>query len=210
MPVINCPDCGHEVSTLAPACPHCGRPSPAGLAPIVGAPTAAAEEMVWRGSPSWRVLVGKVIVMIATVVLIPLAASFIAAHTPDLDMGTRVTKIGWWVTALALVLEIVGFLVAMMRLQSTLYTITNQRLMIEQGMLSKRVNEIDLRYVDDTQFFQRFSERLLGIGDVTLLSSDKAFPTTVLRGIQDPRAVREMIRSRAYQVSQRQVFTRAT
>lgn len=26
MPLIQCPDCGKEVSTLAPACPHCGRP----------------------------------------------------------------------------------------------------------------------------------------------------------------------------------------
>lgn len=26
MPVSPCPDCGKEVSTLAQACPHCGRP----------------------------------------------------------------------------------------------------------------------------------------------------------------------------------------
>jgi uncharacterized membrane protein YdbT with pleckstrin-like domain len=98
----------------------------------------------------------------------------------------------------------------MLRLQSTTYTITNQRVMIERGMLSKSLNEIDLRYIDDTQFFQSFSGRLLGIGNVTLISSDKAFPTTVLQGIAKPRDIREMIRARAYQVSQRQLFTRAT
>ena len=26
MPLINCPDCGHQVSDQAPACPQCGRP----------------------------------------------------------------------------------------------------------------------------------------------------------------------------------------
>ena len=26
MPLINCPDCQHQVSTIAPACPNCGRP----------------------------------------------------------------------------------------------------------------------------------------------------------------------------------------
>ena len=53
-------------------------------------------------------------------------------------------------------------------------------------------------------------DRLLGIGNVTLISSDKAFPTTVLQSIARPRDIREMIRARAYQISQRQLFTRAT
>jgi hypothetical protein len=211
MPVITCPDCGREVSTLATACPHCGRPSPAGFAPIAAsAAQPLAEETLWRGTPSWRVLIGKVAVMIVTVILLPIATSFAASRAPDIEMHSRISTIGWWITAIALVLQIVAFLIAMLRLQSTLYTITNQRILIEQGMLSKSVNEIDLRNLDDSQFFQTFADRLLGIGNVTLVSSDKALPVTMLHGIHDPRGVREIIRARAYQVSQRQVFTRAT
>jgi membrane protein YdbS with pleckstrin-like domain len=206
MPVITCPDCGRDVSTLAAACPHCGRPSPAGFAPIAGpAAPAMAEETLWRGSPSWRVLVGKVVAIILTLILIPFAAWFVASL-----MSGPIMTIGVWVTVIAVFGQTVAFLIAMMRLQSTLYTITSQRVMIEQGMLSKSVHEIDLRSIDDTQFFQTFADRLLGIGNVTLVSSDKELPTTVLRGIHDPRGVREIIRARAYQVSQRQVFTRAT
>ena len=26
MPLTTCPDCSHDVSDQAPACPHCGRP----------------------------------------------------------------------------------------------------------------------------------------------------------------------------------------
>lgn len=213
MPVITCPDCGRDVSTLAAACPHCGRPSPSGFAPIAapaaGAP-AIVEETLWRGSPSWRVLLAKVIGMVLTAIILPVAASFIASRTADLEMSSRIMKIGWWVTAILLLLQIIAFLIAMVRLQSTLYTITSQRVMFEQGILSKSLSEIDLRSVDDTQFFQTITERMLGIGNVTLVSSDKALPMTMLRGIHDPRKIRELIRSRAYQVSQRQVFTRAT
>ena len=210
MPVITCPDCGREVSTLASACPHCGRPSPAGFAPITGPAAPVAEETLWRGSPSWRVLIGKVALMILTVIVVPFAARFIASHTADLAMSGTIMKTGWWVTVIAVLLQMIAFLIAMMRLQSTLYTITSQRVMTEQGILSKSLSEIDLRYIDDTQFFQNLTGRILGIGNVTLVSSDKALPTTVLHGIHDPRAIREMIRARAYQVSQRQVFTRAT
>ncbi|MEA2238339.1 MAG: hypothetical protein QOC81_3063 [Thermoanaerobaculia bacterium] len=213
MPVITCPDCGRDVSTLATACPHCGRPSPAGFAPIAapaaGSP-AMVEETLWQGSPSWRILLGKVVVMILTAVLVPLAASFISSHTADLEMSGRIMKYGWWVTVILLLWQVITFLIAMMRLQSTLYTITSQRVMFEQGLFAKSLNEIDLRSVDDTQFFQSFMERLLGIGNVSLVSSDKALPMTMLRGVHDPRKLRELIRSRAYQVSQRQVFTRAT
>jgi hypothetical protein len=213
MPVITCPDCGHDVSTLATACPHCGRPSPSGFAPI-GAPAAGAaameEETLWRGSPSWRVLIAKIVIMVLTVIVVPFVARFISSHTADLEMSSRIMKYGWWVTALLLLYQIVAFLFALMRLQSTLYTITSQRVMFEQGILSKSLTEIDLRSIDDTQFFQSFTERLLGIGNVTLVSSDKAAPMSLLRGVHDPRKLRELIRARAYQVSQRQVFTRAT
>lgn len=119
-------------------------------------------------------------------------------------------KIVWLVIVILVVWQGVGFVIALLRLQSTKYTITNQRIMFEQGIFSKNLSEIDLRSIDDTQFFQNFTDRLLGIGNVTLVSSDKALPSTMLHGILDPRAVREMIRARAYQVSQRQVFTRAT
>lgn len=212
MPVITCPDCGREVSTTAAACPHCGRPSSptSYAAPAATTVPPAAEETLWRGSPSARVLVGRIIAIILTAILIPVAAGFIASQTNDLEMSGRITKIGWLITAIAVFWQIVMFLIVLARLQSTTYTITNQRVMIERGMLSKSLSEIDLRYIDDTQFFQSFSGRLLGIGNVTLISSDKAFPTTVLQGIAKPRDIREMIRARAYQVSQRQLFTRAT
>jgi uncharacterized membrane protein YdbT with pleckstrin-like domain len=212
MPVVTCPDCGHEVSTMAAACPNCGRPSSPTTyaAPAAAAVPPIAEETLWRGSPSARVLVGRIIAIIVTAILIPVAAGFIASQTNDLEMSSRITKIGWLVAAIAVFWQIVTFLIVMIRLRSTTYTITNQRVMIERGMMSKSLNEIDLRYIDDTQFFQSFSDRLLGIGNVTLISSDKAFPTTVLQGIAKPRDIREMIRARAYQVSQRQLFTRAT
>jgi uncharacterized membrane protein len=212
MPVVTCPDCGREVSTMAAACPHCGRPSSpvSYAAPAAAAVPVTAEETLWRGSPSARVLIGKIVLIVLTAILIPVAASFIASQTNDLEMSGRITKFGWLITAIALFYQIVMFLIVMVRLQSTIYTITNQRVMIERGMLSKSLNEIDLRYIDDTQFFQSFADRLLGIGNVTLISSDKAFPTTMLHGIAKPREIREMIRARAYQVSQRQLFTRAT
>jgi len=148
--------------------------------------------------------------MIVVLIAIPLIAAFLSSDATDLEAKSKINHIGWLVTLVIFVIQILFFLLAMMKQKSTVYTVTNQRVLIERGILSKSLAEIDLRYIDETEFFQRVTERLLGIGSVTLISSDKVFPTTTLHSIKDPRALRELIRSHAYQVSQRQLFTRAT
>jgi uncharacterized membrane protein YdbT with pleckstrin-like domain len=209
MPVITCPDCGRDVSTLATACPHCGRPSPAGTTPIAGPlPSAPREQTLWKGTPSPTLLAGYVVGMLVALLIIPLAHFFAGSVSIDKAEGLR--KFGWVATVILELVLLIAFLVAWLKLRSTLYTVTNQRVLIEQGMFSKTVDEIDLRYVDDSQFTQTLVDRMLGIGNVTLVSSDKTSPRVVLRSIKDPRGVRETIRAEAYQTSQRQIFTRST
>jgi uncharacterized membrane protein YdbT with pleckstrin-like domain len=199
VPVITCPDCGRDVSTMAAACPHCGRPSPAGTSPILAAPPPAREETLWRGRPSARVLIGR-----------GLAAVVVAAVGSFITWGLQAGPIGWTITALTVVVMLVALSIRWIQLRATLYTISNQRVTIEHGVLSKSIEEIDLRYIEDTRFFQSFLERILGIGNITLVSADKTTPTFVLFHITEPRQIRELVRAQAYQVSQRQVFTRMT
>ena len=210
MPVIACPDCGRDVSTLAPVCPHCGRPSPAGTSVPPTPASAVKEETLWRGTPSPTLLIGKIATLVFSVVGVLVIAYFFASTAADSDKHSSLIAAGWVIAGILAAVQIVVVVIAWMTLRSTMYIVTNQRVIIEQGIVSKTVNEIDLRYVDDSQFFQGLTDRMLGIGNVTLISSDKSSPTVMLRSVSDPRAVRELIRTHAYQVSQRQIFTRAT
>lgn len=212
MPVIACPDCGRDVSPLAPACPHCGRPSPAAMTPILptSAPPPAKEESVWSGSPSMALLAGRIAALIVAAVGIPILAYFIASLTEGGDQGAGLVTAGWFITAAVVLIFGISIAAGMVVLRSTRYTITNQRLLVESGLFSKRVDEIDMRLIDDSHFHQGFVHRMLGIGNVTVMSSDKNTPVYTMRGVRDPRAVRELIRARAYEASQRQVFTRPT
>jgi uncharacterized membrane protein YdbT with pleckstrin-like domain len=168
------------------------------------------EQTLWSGTPSATLLAGYIAAIVATLVLIPLAAHFFGATMQDDVRATGIVTVGWIITGVLTLIEVVALLVAWMRLRSTMYTITNQRVLVEQGIVSKTVGEIDLRYVDDSSFTQTLVERILGIGTVTMISSDKTTPQFALRSIKDPRGVREMIRAEAYQSSQRQIFTRST
>lgn len=204
MPLTTCPDCGREVSTAAPACPHCGRPNgPVLAAPQPQAQAATAEETLWRGSPSWLLLLGKFIWLAIAAIALPVAM----LYYPPYWQGR---EIAWIVVAVIIVWRLIAALMAYARIRSILYTVTSQRVIIESGLVEKNVEDIDLRYIDETHFRQRIVERLLGIGSVTIVSSDKVAPQYVLRGIPNPRNLRELIRARAYEVSQRQLFTRQT
>lgn len=204
MAIISCPDCSRDVSTAATACPHCGRP----MTPSMSAPqpqtSSVKEETLWHGTPSWALLLGRMLraalIVLVLVLILYLGYDFLAPYA----------RIAWLVVVAVVLWQIVSVIIAFARIKTTVYTVTNQRVIVETGLTTKSVEDIDLRYVDDTQFGQRFFERLLGIGNVTIVSSDKVAPNYVLRGIPDPRALRELIRTNAYHVSQRQLFTRAT
>jgi uncharacterized membrane protein YdbT with pleckstrin-like domain len=175
-----------------------------------GAPAhTTQEERLWRGTPSPILLIGKIIVLVLILIGIPLVAYLFASTvSDDLEKAGNIRTAGWVIAAILALAQVAALVVAWLKLRSTLYIVTNQRVMIEEGILTKTVNEIDLRYVDDSQFFQGLTDRILGIGNVTLHSSDANTPSYMLRSIRDPRGVRELIRTHAYQVSQRQIITR--
>ena len=75
---------------------------------------------------------------------------------------------------------------------------------------SKSLAEIDVRTIDDITFRQTIIERMLGIGEITIRSSDPTNPRVRLVGVPDPRQVRELIRNSAYQATRGQIFTRST
>jgi len=76
----------------------------------------------------------------------------------------------------------------------TRYEVTSERISHEFGVLSKRIEELELYRVKDTSFEQSFWLRLVGLGHVVLRSSDRSDPVFVLRALRDARELRENLR----------------
>lgn len=77
----------------------------------------------------------------------------------------------------------------------TRYELTSQRLRIIRGILGNTIEEIELVRVRDTRVKQHAGERLLNVGDVTIVSADPSTPEFVLSNVKEPVQVREMIRA---------------
>jgi membrane protein YdbS with pleckstrin-like domain len=237
MALIPCPECKREVSDRAATCPHCGvriaggpaaaggsagtPPSPPPLAPF-GPSGAHDETVVWEGAPSSRLMARElpgmlwaVAAPIFAILLLPDAMKMVGGLHKE--MKTVIVEQGGTVRALVIggivvvsVLRLGRAALRFARLRATRYRITNQRLTIDSGLVAKRVDDVDLRSIDDVGLEQSPLERMLGVGRLSIVSTDRARPRLELYGIEAPRDVRERLRAGVYQASQRQIFTRST
>jgi membrane protein YdbS with pleckstrin-like domain len=222
MALINCPECGKQVSSLAASCPHCGfalASAAGGLgAARMGAaasPPSTAEQTLWESSPSLRLLLGETLGVLLVVLAVALGAAIVFPAFRDVARNSWVdpSKAPLVLTVVLLAYVLVrGIRIALRaaRLRATRYRLTNQRLVVETGLVSRTLAEVDLRSVEDLVFHQGPVERLLGIGRVSVVSSDRNAPRVQLVGVKDPKGTRELIRTQAYAATQRQLFTRST
>ncbi len=76
----------------------------------------------------------------------------------------------------------------------TRYELTTQRLRIFRGILGNQIDEIELIRIKDTRVNQHVGERMLNVGDISVISADAATPEFVLHNVRHPVDVRELIR----------------
>ena len=77
---------------------------------------------------------------------------------------------------------------------TTQYIITNERLRISKGLFGKDREDIELIYIQDIDQSQSFSDRLLNLGDITVMSHDPSDPKIVMDDIRNPQEVHEILR----------------
>jgi hypothetical protein len=82
-----------------------------------------------------------------------------------------------------------------MKVNSTVYRLTNQRVIVEGGLLSKKQEEIELNKIKDFSVKQTLVEKTMGIGSVEIISIDPTTPRLSLSNVADPFAVKDKIRT---------------
>lgn len=75
----------------------------------------------------------------------------------------------------------------------TRYRMSEDRLFLETGLLSVRQDEILLYRVRDVSLSISLSQRIFGVGTITVISTDKSLPTLVIKSVKHPREVKEFI-----------------
>ncbi len=142
------------------------------------------EQILFEGHPSWRAILDFYAKgLLVTLVVRPDRgrASPRSAVTSNPASSLRSPRIGVAVTLLA------GFISRV----TTSYTITNRRLHIQRGIVSREVQETRLERVQNVNYSQGLFQRILQIGDVdfdTAGGDDYGF---IFSGVAEPEEVME-------------------
>ena len=149
------------------------------------------EETYYEGSPLLRGALGKGILWImlgVVLILLPGASWFFKWNFP------------WW---LSLALVVIGFIligIPILQTKTIRYRITNYRVDYERGLLSKDINTLELWHVEDLRFHQSLLDRILGVGDIQIISHDETMPLLNMRSIPHPRPLFEQLKQRVIAV----------
>lgn len=100
----------------------------------------------------------------------------------------------WWFASCLLLLPIPFALWKWLETRNTVYTLTDQRLKFTRGVLSKTTEDLELYRVRDTRFVQSVWERMFGLGEIELYTTDETTSTVRLPFIRDAEGVREKMR----------------
>lgn len=84
----------------------------------------------------------------------------------------------------------------------TRYTISNTRIIIESGILTRKRKEIRLYRIRDGSTKRNLWERVFGIGDITVVSTDADLPVFMLRNIRKSVAVADILLNAADEARQ--------
>ena len=144
------------------------------------------ERVLYEGHPSWRSILDFYIKGILATAVLALIVGFVSGlgeGGADEGLVTIVALVGVAITILA------GFV----KRVATSYTITDRRLHIKRGIISRTIQETRLERVQNVNYNQSILQRVLQVGDVdfdTAAGDDYNF---VFSGVAEPADVVHMV-----------------
>jgi len=133
------------------------------------------EQVIFEGHPSWRAILGFYLKGIVVAAVVGVIAKLIDGNG----------------SAFLVVLVVIALtvLIGFVKRVATTYTITDRRLNIKRGIVSREIQETRLERVQNVNYRQSVYQRLMQIGDVdfdTAATDDYNF---VFAGVADPADV---------------------
>ncbi|CAM3779342.1 PH domain-containing protein [Alkalicoccus chagannorensis] len=112
---------------------------------------------------------------------------------------SAVTGVDIFLTLLTLGIWIPIPLIKMYLVKNKEYKITNERIVIKEGMGSSSEKEVELYRIRDFNVNQSFMQKKFGIGDLKISSTDVSMGSLYMKGVPNPQEMKESIRENVKQ-----------
>jgi membrane protein YdbS with pleckstrin-like domain len=152
------------------------------------------EEVYYEGSPLLR---GELLLTVGCTVA---GLAFIAIPIAYYLLSKDGVWPAWWLTLALAAIGLIIIVYPLLHVRKTHYRVTNYRIDVERGLIAKRIDTLELWHVDDIDFNQSVTDRILGVGTIEVLSNDKTTPKLSLRSIARPRPLFDLLKKRVIAV----------
>jgi uncharacterized membrane protein YdbT with pleckstrin-like domain len=172
-----CLFCAEQIQAAAKLCRFCGREQ-------VDPKLQHAEEIYYDGPVLHRTFLGEHIMYGA------ISIAGVAGLIYLLSQGSSV----WYLAFVLIAIGLLGTLVRVIRTTTMRWKITSQRIQTERGILSKKIDVVELYRVEDIVYSQTLLQRILGEATIKLVTLDQTTPTMLIQGITNTRDIYERLR----------------
>jgi uncharacterized membrane protein YdbT with pleckstrin-like domain len=139
------------------------------------------EQVIFEGHPSWRSILGFYVRWAIAIALIAAGTALVTAIVDEVNE----VLVGA-VVVIGIALALLG---GLLKRITTTYTITDRRLNIKRGLISRQIQETRLERVQNVNYSQTVYQRVMQIGDVdfdTAAGDDYNF---IFAGVAEPEDV---------------------
>jgi membrane protein YdbS with pleckstrin-like domain len=137
---------------------------------------SAGEEIIFEGHPCWRAILGFYLKGVLIAAIAGVVAKLVGASSATVFL-------------IVLVILALTVLIGFGKRVATTYTITNRRLNIKRGLISREIQETRLERVQNVNYNQSLYQRIMQIGDVDFDTAGTSDYDFIFAGVADPADV---------------------
>ncbi|MBZ0232352.1 MAG: PH domain-containing protein, partial [Deltaproteobacteria bacterium] len=153
------------------------------------APDGKGErKILYDGAPSWRAYFGQYFFGVLAALIVP-AIFYKILGWVDAPRGTRIL-----VYLIMLGVAAIYFFGLYLYRRSIKYRVTSSNIETERGVLSKKIDVLELWRCRDVRYKQDLLDRILGIAHIELFTADVSTPHLEIVGVPASRQLFEQIR----------------